>query len=1032
MKKNGLFRFTGIIAAVFFLFTSVVFGQDRIVTGKITSKSDGTGVPGASIIVKGTTVGTTSDFNGDFSLSVPSAGEIIVISYIGYVTQEIIIGSQTTINVALVEDLQQLKEVIVIGYGSQERAKVTGAISSVSSAELVALPVPSVAAALQGRAAGVSVVNNGAPGEAPIVRIRGVGSISSNPNPLYVIDGFPTGDLNSFDTRDIESVEVLKDASAAAIYGSRAANGVVLITTKKGRAGERLSVNFDSYAGVQSAWKRLDLLNRDQYIQYGTALRTNAGELPPARFANLNTPIFAGASQTYAQTDTDWQDEMFRNASIQQHSVSITAGSEKSSFFASAGYFKQDGIMLGTGYERANFRLNSDHKISKRFTFGQTLGISYDDRLQEQQSGGRTQIQHMIRMTPYMPVRDPTRPGGFRGPDASDGTDPQNPVRVALQDQQNQQRMKVLGNAYVEAKIFDGLTYRFTGGLDYSSTRTFTFLPVYNESFNARFPAVITDNRGLFFSTIFTNLLTYDKTFGKHSFNAIGVAERQDFRFIGLQGSGNLPNNDIRELAGLTNQTASGGRFESTLFSYLGRLNYEFDGKYLVSASVRYDGSSRLAPGRKWSTFPAASLGWRISEENFMKGFGGISELKLRASYGSMGYAGLGEYDWQATILQNTAAVFGGGTAVGAFFNNLPNTDLGWEVTTMTNAGFDLGLLNNKFTFSFEVFNRGTDGLILQRPIPPSLGFRVNPTVNVGGMRNWGYEFEMGYNQQWGDFRLNAAGNLSIIRNRVTNLATETATIFAGQNADFGGFDITRTIAGEPIQSFFGWRVGGIIQSQAELEQLNSRDGNPNNPYQAGAAPGDIWFVDTDGDGVITPNDRVNLGSFLPDFTYGLNISAAWKNFDLTMFIQGVHGGKIYNGTSVLTQGMLRLFNSGVEVLDAWTPTNTNTNIPRAVDGDPNRNTRTSDRFLEDASFLRIKNLSLGYSLPSNTLSSVTKNTVQRARIYVSTLNLLTFTKYTGYDPEVGSRNNNNLTNGIDFGQFPQARTIMMGVQLGF
>jgi hypothetical protein len=299
-------------------------------------------------------------------------------------------------------------------------------------------------------------------------------------------------------------------------------------------------------------------------------------------------------------------------------------------------------------------------------------------------------------------------------------------------------------------------------------------------------------------------------------------------------------------------------------------------------------------------------------------------------------------------------------------------------------------------------------------------------------MRNWGYEFEMGYNQQWGDFRLNAAGNLSIIRNRVTNLATETATIFAGQNADFGGFDITRTIAGEPIQSFFGWRVGGIIQSQAELEQLNSRDGNPNNPYQAGAAPGDIWFVDTDGDGVITPNDRVNLGSFLPDFTYGLNISAAWKNFDLTMFIQGVHGGKIYNGTSVLTQGMLRLFNSGVEVLDAWTPTNTNTNIPRAVDGDPNRNTRTSDRFLEDASFLRIKNLSLGYSLPSNTLSSVTKNTVQRARIYVSTLNLLTFTKYTGYDPEVGSRNNNNLTNGIDFGQFPQARTIMMGVQLGF
>lgn len=1027
------FTLKSIVAGVLLLLLSgPLLAQQRAIVGKVTSSEDGAAVPGVNILVKGTTVGTTTDVDGKYRISVPNSEAILVFSYVGYVTAERPVGTASTLDVVLEVDAKTLSEVVVVGYGTQERAKVTGAISSVKSEELIALPVPNIGAALQGRAAGVTVTNNGAPGEGPIVRIRGIGSISFASNPLYVIDGFPTGDLNSFDTRDIESVEVLKDASSAAIYGSRAANGVIIITTRKGKAGGKLRVNLDTYAGVQSAWRFLDLLNRDEYIRYGTALRQNAGQAPPARFANLNQPLYVGTTQTYAQTDTDWQKEMFRQASIQQHHISLSGGSDKSTFYASGGFFDQKGIMLGTGYKRGNFRINSEHKIGSRFSFGQNLMIAYDDRMNEQNPGGRTILQNIIRMTPYMPVEDPTRPGGYRGPDGSDATDPQNPVRAALQDRSNQQRLKFLANAYLDFKITDWLKYRFTAGVDYVSARTYNFLPIYNESFNARTPAVVNDNRDLFFSPIYTNQLSFDKTFGQHTINAIVVGERQSGRFIGLNAQGNLASNDVRELSGVTNPNATGSRSENLLLSFLGRVNYEYAGKYLLSASVRRDGSSRFAPGRKWANFPSVSVGWRLSEEEFLKKVDAISELKIRASYGTMGFSGVGDYAWQAAIQQNTAAIIGGSTQPGAFFNSLANTELQWEITRMTNIGFDLGLLDNRFTLSFEAYNRNTDGLILQQPIPSSIGFSNPPTVNIGGIRNWGYEFQAGYNQTFGDLKINASGNLSIFRNEVTALATANSALFAGSNADFGGFDITRTVVGLPIQSFFGWRVGGIIQNQEELTRLNSLDGNAATAYQPGAAPGDIRFEDINGDGVVNADDRVDLGSFLPKFTYGFNLGATWKGFDFTMFIQGVQGNKVYNGTKVLEQGMLRLFNSGTAVLNAWTPQNTNTDVPRAVDGDPNRNSRTSDRFIEDGSFLRIKNLSIGYNLPTSFLSSLTKNTVQTARVYFATQNLLTITRYTGYDPEIGSRFGNNLTNGIDYGQFPAARTLMLGLQVGF
>ena len=994
------------------------------ISGKVTDKN-GQGIPGVSVVIKGTNRGTNTSGAGEYSLNANN-NATLVFSFVGYVSQEVPVSGRSRINVTLLDDVKALSEVVVVGYGTQKRANITGAIASVSSQDIAQLPVPSVESALQGRVAGVQVTNNGGPGQTPIVRIRGIGSINYAANPLYVIDGYPTSDLNNFDTHDIESVDVLKDASAAAIYGSRAANGVIIITTKHGRTDGKLHVSYDGYVGSQTAWKTLSLLNRDQYIQYATALLTNAGAALPTRFANLNQPVYAGATQTYAQTDTDWQKAVFRTAPITQHSISLSGGNEKSRFYSSFGYFNQQGIMIGTNYRRGNFRINSDHTISKRFTFGQTLAISYGDQYQEVEAGGRTQIQNMIRMPSYLPVTDPILLGGYRGPDGSDGQDAQNPVRAALQDRSNLQTMKILSSAYLDVNLLPGLTYRIRGGIDYVTARTYSFQPTYNESFNARALANFSDSRYTYTSPLISNQLTYDQTFGeKHHLNVVAVAERQGGSYSQLGGAGNASSNSVQQAGGLisTSVGISGSLSQNVLISYLARASYEFNGKYLLGASFRRDGSSRFAPGNKWGTFPSVSAGWRISEEKFLKNVPAISELKLRASYGSMGFNGIGDYAWQVAVSQTTNAILGGSRTQGVYFDQLGNTNLRWEVTKMSNIGLDLGLFNNSLTLSAEVYDRRTDGLILNQPIAPSIGYTQSPIVNVGSMQNRGVELQLGYSKKTGAFTYNLSGNISLIRNKVLSLGQGDAPLFAGANADYGGYDITRTAVGEPIQSFYGWKTAGIFQSADQVKAA---------PKQANAAPGDIRFANVNGDTIIDANDRVTLGSFLPKFSYGFNANISYRNFDITAFFQGVQGNKIYNGTKVLTQGMLRLFNSGTDVLNAWTPTNTNTDVPRAVSGDPNGNTRTSDRFIESGSYLRLKNLSIGYSVPAGVLNSFTRGTLSRARVYVSATNLITITKYTGYDPEVGSRYGGTLTNGIDYGQFPQARTFMAGLQIGF
>jgi len=1002
------------------------------VSGTVYDAS-GNPLTGATVRVKGQTTGTLTNDEGRYELTIDDGNQTLIISYIGYITREIPVNSRNQIDVTLEEDVSSLEEVVVVGYGQQKKGSVTGAVASVGVEEITSLPVPSFAEAIQGRLPGVLVTSDGGPGVSPIVRIRGIGSISFASDPLYVVDGYPIGGLNDFDNYDIESISVLKDASAAAIYGSRAANGVVLVTTKRGQASERLRITYNGYVGFDQEANRIDLLNREQYLDYGSTLLGNAGDAFPDRWDNLNEPIFEGANQTYAETDVDYQDAIFQTGLNTAHNVSLSGGNQYSTFYSSVGYFEREGIMLGTKFDRFNVRLNSDHKFAERFKIGQTLTIINTDRENEQQGGGRTQIQNVIRGIPYIPIEDPTLPGGYRAPDNSDGSDPENPVRVALLDRSFDRGVRIFGSAYAGIEIIEGLEYKFVAGVNWDYSRGRQILPIYFDGFSGREFLELRDRRFVSLGTYYSNQLSFNRSFGNHNLDVVAVAERQDASFDEIDGRGLRPTNDLTIIGDVENPTIGGNIGENTLFSFAGRVNYDFGGRYLLSASFRRDGSSKFAEGNKWGNFPGFSAGWVITEEPFMDNVNFLSSLKLRGSWGELGFEGIGNYESQAGISNNTTAVFGDNVVRGVFFDRLANRELEWETTTMTNVGLDAGFFNNRWQISAEWYERTTDNLILGVPQPLSQGYEESTIANIGGIENWGVEFQSIYFSDFNkEFQWDVTVNFAVFRNEVTALATETATIFAGSNADFGGFDITRTTAGDPIQAFFGWEVEGIFQNQAQIDEYNAR--NSETPYQAEAVPGDLIFRDLDGDGTITPEDRTVIGSFIPDFTYGININAAYKNFYIKMFWNGVQGNDVYNATKVLTEGGLRLFNAGTAVLDAWTPENTDTNIPRMVNGDPNQNTRTSDRFIEDGSFLRLQTLRIGYDFPTNMLSGISNGFIRDLNIYVSGANLLTITDYTGYDPEIGSRgagSNSLLVNGIDYGQYPRARTILMGLRIG-
>ncbi|MFD2324505.1 SusC/RagA family TonB-linked outer membrane protein [Mucilaginibacter galii] len=1006
------------------------------VTGVVTDET-GKALSGVSVKVKGTGIGQTTDENGRFRINAPSAYSVLVISYVGYASQEVPLNGSTEITVQLKQASSgSLSEVVVVGYGSQRRATVTGAISSVNAATVTALPVAGIDQALQGRVAGLNVTNNGSPGSSPLVTIRGISSVSFASDPLYVVDGFPlTTGLQQYDAKDIDRVDVLKDASTAAIYGSRATNGVIIVTTKKGSRNGKVNVTFDSYAGIQSPIKKLDLLNTDQYIQYAKNLGVYAS-IDRFKPANFNAPIYAGATQTYAQTNTDWQDEYFiKNALLTGSNVGLSGGNDVSRFHTSAGYFKQNGIAQALNFERLNYRINSDHIISKVFTFGQNLYTSvshqrYDPTL----AANRTSIVNLIRMQPYIPVYDPTKVGGFQGPISSfDGSDPINPIETALVGNNRINSFNLLGSAYLDVNILSSLKFRSTFGVNYLNNSTYNYTPIFFDGgTGVSTSAPISYRRQSTLVKLFTQQLNYDKTFDKHHLGATAVFETQSLNYNNQIETGNQSSNLIKTLVGASNVNAENSVETNFLVSYVGRVNYDYAGKYLFQASIRRDGLSIWAPGKKYANFPAASIGWKIDQEDFLKSSKTVSELKLRASYGVTGINpnSLGNYPYLAPVQANNAIYpFLNNSPNSSYIDGITNAELEWEKTKQLNIGVDFGILNNKFTLTAEFFRRQTDNLMIVVPTAPSLGYLGSGTLaNAGGMRNTGVELQLGYHKTTGDFKYDITGLISAIRNKVLFLNTASASIPSGNDADLGGGDaFTNTRAGESVQYFYGWVSDGIFQNAAQVAS---------SPTQSNAAPGDIKFKDLSGpngvpDGVIDNFDRTRIGSFLPNFTYSLNYSASYKNFDASVFFQGVQGNEILNTPRIIMEGMTRLFNAGTNVLNAWTPSNTNTDMPRATTGDLNRNSRISSRWIEDGSYLRLKNVILGYTLPANTLTSISGSTIKRLRVFVSSTNLVTFTGYKGYDPEIGSKNG-TLTNGVDFGQYPSARSFQFGIQAGF
>ncbi|CAH1002505.1 TonB-dependent receptor P3 [Neolewinella maritima] len=991
------------------------------VTGTVTDDA-GLGLPGVNVVVVGTSSGTITDLDGNYTLSAPADGTLRF-SYTGFGSQEVLIDGRNRIDVTLSTDAGLLDEIVVVGYGSQGRESVTGAISAVDSEALTEVTTPNLGEAIQGRLAGVQVIANGAPGDAPQIQVRGIGSINFGSGPLIVVDGVPgAGGLNQFDSRDVESITVLKDASSTAIYGSRASNGVLLVTTKMGSRNQPIRISAETTLGVQTQPERYEGFSTADYVDYAEVL----SGIPLARPLDEVPP---GETVPYRQQQVDYQDALFQDGLLTQNSLHVSGGSDRSSFFSSFGYLRQEGVIIGGGYERFNFRINSRHDLveSGRFRFTQTLSIANDERNGLENNLLRDAVQSI----PYLPIRNPNNIGGFNGAQQGlDSADPRNPIRNALQEINRTRTTRLFGTAALEYDIIGGLTGRVLISANNQIFRTYNQDPIYQATVSNDIN-VITEQRSNDYSPLYSGQLTYDRIIGNHSINATAVGEIQESYNGFMSVQGNHTTNGLVNLEGATITAGTTTRRKTVLQSALGRFTYGYKGRYLISGSVRRDGSSIFAPGNGTEIFPAGAVAWRISEEPFMRDTR-VSTLKLRVSYGRTGSIGLNPYNFQAPIQQTIGAVLGGDgvPVLGAYINDLANTQLSWEITDMLNVGLDVGFLNNRLNFSMEYYDREVDNLILDIPLSPSFG-PDGTSVNIGAMRNTGVEFQgQFFSPRSQTFVWNVSANLSTNTNEVLRLAVEDGAIFFGRDevgqGYTGEFDPTITRVGDPVFSFYGFETDGLYQSVDEINAANALDDDPSTSFQDNASPGDVRFVDQNGDGRITEQDRVILGSYLPDFTYGLNFTGSLRNFDLSLFLQGSQGNDIYNGFRSLRYQTTRLFNGAPEkFLDAWTPQNTSTDVPRVALTDPNNNRRMSDRFLEDGSYLRLKNITLGYRMPFGGDSPIAN-----LRVYISAQNAITLTGYSGLDPEIGQITGGLV--GFDAGRYPVARSFLCGLQLGF
>lgn len=1005
------------------------FKADVQITGTV-SASTGETIPGATVMIKGGSRTVVTDAEGKYSISIPE-NSVLIFSYIGFTSQEVTAKTSGIINVTLEPSNTLLNDVVVIGYQTVRRRDLTGATGSVSTANTEKLVSRSLPEALQGQTPGVSVRNGGAPGQEAVVNIRGLGTFG-NANPLYVIDGMIADPNTTVSPADIEDVQILKDASAAAIYGSRAGNGVILITTRKGKDGPA-KITISSRYSISKVAKTYDMMDAAGYVATNTLAYQNSGMAVQPGVANYDGRI-----------NTDWVEETLRTGYVQDHNASISGGGNGAKYLISAGYFKDKGILIAREFERGSLRINTE-ATKGRFKFGENLAISSSTSKSPFQGGAfaGNPWYDMFSSVPLIPVRDDAlistnNPGGWGyGSNASINTFSRNSVAVANITSTRANYAKIIGNAFVDFRIIDGLTYKFNAGLETSFDKSKSIRQVgsWYQNQSPDF-SQLTDNRSQFLSYLLEHTLNYDYAFDKHRINGVVGYTQQTTQRDNTLGSGinltQLGGNYFSTLvttAGL-GRNSSGTLYRNILDSYLGRLNYTYDDKYLLTVSFRADKDSRFSPQYRTGYFPSVALGWRLSEEEFFK-TDWISDLKLRGSYGVLGINTLAEYEYSGFLNQAPDAVFGPNqtTFPGAIQARIVAGDLRWEEKRTTNLGFDAALFGNQFVVNFDVFKSVSKDVLLQKPLPGYLGNLVgNPTVNIGSIQNKGVELNLAYRPKLETaFQWDIAGNISVIRNKVLDLGNLGIDPETGQSKDYIQSGNTRTQVGRSMGEYFVLKTDGIFQTQADIDAHKAQ--------RLIAKPGDIRYVNFVDDGTeddINDKDRVFAGSAFPKFTTGLQFNSRFKSFNLSMQFYGAFGHKLYND---VRRDLDSYGNSNYRKdINPWTPTNTDTEFPRlgyqfGTDRGIESNARgNSDRWIENGSFLRLRNVELGYSLPTQWIS---KASFSSARIYVSGQNLFTITKYSGLDPDVVGANA-NLEPGVDNGNYPSSRIISFGLSVGF
>ena len=992
----------------------------------IVLDESGEGLPGATVRVKGTSLGTVTDFSGKFSFQVPSNESILVVSFIGFLDEEVRVGNRESIEVTLKQDVTALDEIVVVGYGTQRKKDLSSSISVVNVDQLKANPQLSLNESLQGLTPGVTVTGGGgAPGRNPKINIRGIASIN-NVQPLYVVDGVPLASADNLNPNDIESIQVLKDAASAAIYGSRGANGVIVVTTKKGTEG-KTSINFDMYTGVQQVAKKMDVMNADEYAQYAR----NLYDASNALIRELPDRVSDYERSPDSTSNTNWQDALFRRAKVQNYNISIGGGSENGSYMFSLGYLDQDGTIIKTSFKRYTARINSELNRGN-FRFGESIGFRYSEVSPEQRPGGKSLLESAQSSTPLMPIYNDKVLGGYQGPDKNeDGHDVGNAIANQNLVDQNNASYGVTASTYGSYEILDGLVYKLNFGLDYSYINNIrNELPFNLAGAGSKFERSVREENRINTQLVVEHTLNYQKAIGKHSFGFLaGYTEQNNRgRYVETNYRGYL-SDEGTSASGTTQPSTVLGGSQSVfaLTSYLGRVTYNYADKYFLTSNFRADGSSKFDVNNRWGHFTSASGAWRISEEAFFSNVPVISNLKLRASYGQVGnQSPLGIFQYEAILGNGANYDFGndGIVDVGIVENRFPSVGIKWETNVMKGLALDLGLWDGMIDFTAEVYIRETKDMLTPVPIPLSTGNAENsPVVNNGEVENKGLELNLGYTTNINELNLRADFNISTFRNKVTYIQNNSEFINGTQRFPTA----SRTKEGDPIASFYGYKVEGIYQNKSEINKHLTAGDN------SAIAPGDIKYKDVNEDGVINEEDFVNLGNPWPDFVYALNLSMDYKGFDLRLFFQGIQGNEVFNQNVRYIETYNTYANQSPKALNAWTPDNTNTNVPRVAPG-LNYNTLQSDRLVEDGSYLRLKNATLGYTLPEQLLNKV--KGLSRLRVYLQGQNLLTFTKYTGLDPEIGDRSTeslgDNLRVGFDEGTYPVPRLVLIGLQVGF